>query len=288
MPEQPCVWLNGVLVPRDRATVSIDDLGFMYGAACFETMRAFNGVVFRLHQHLARLDAGLEVLGVHRPDFEMLADAIAAALGANSLTEARVRLTISAGRGNGRPDLTAPTEPTILITTEPPLPDPAPARLAVASLHINAERALPGAKTANYLTSLLAIAEAREHNADDALLLSPRGDAVEAATANIFAVTAAGELVTPPLVTGPLPGVTREAVMECARDLGLTVRERRLMPAVLADAAEVFTTNSVVGLRPVSHISGWWTGGDAPGPLTVRLMQAYAELVARECASNRE
>ncbi len=283
----PLVWLDGVLRERGDATVSVDDLGFLYGAACFETMRAFGGVVFRVQRHLDRLEAGLRAMGVQPPERDALADAVAATLDANRLPDARIRLTVSAGRGVGRPDVSSAAAPTVLVVAEPPPPDPAPVHLIVVSQQVDPTRALPTAKTANYLASLLALAAARAAGGDEALLLGPRGDAVEAATANLFAVVE-GRLLTPPLSAGPLPGVTREAVLECARALGLPAAERRLPRALLADAAEVFVTNSIAGVRAVSSIDGWWTAGapEVPGPHTYALSTAYRDLVARECMTH--
>jgi branched-chain amino acid aminotransferase len=276
------VWLNGQLRRRAEARISIDDFGFLYGAACFETMRAFGGVVFRLDRHLARLLGGLDALGVNAPAPEVLGDAVRATLGANALREARVRLTVSPGVGVGRLDVSSGLAPTVLVVAEPAPPDPMPARLVIASQRVDAARPLAHAKTANYLTSIIALAEARTAGGDDALLLGPNGEAVEAATANLF-VVARGELVTPPLAAGPLPGITREAVLECAGAMGISCGERRIDRALLSAAEEVFVTNSIVGLRPVASVIGWWTGGEVPGAITSALTRAYTELVRQEC-----
>lgn len=283
------VWLNGSLRPREAATVSIDDLGFLYGAACFETMRAFDGVVFRLDRHFARLAGGLDALGIVPPSMRALTHAIAATLAANELTSARIRLTVSAGRGAGRPDLSQAGPPTVLVVAESPPPPAPPARLIVSTQRVDPHRPLANAKTANYLASLLALAEARAVGADDALLLGGTGDAVEAATANLFAVVG-GVLLTPPLAAGPLPGVTREAVIECAASLGLRIQEQPLPRAVLASADEVFLTSSVVGIRAVAVIEGWWCASDAaavPGLVAASIAGAYAALVARETGVRR-
>jgi branched-chain amino acid aminotransferase len=152
----------------------------------------------------------------------------------------------------------------------------------VVSQQVDPARPLAAAKTANYLASLVALAQARAAGGDEALLLGPRGDAVEAATANLFAVVD-GRLLTPPLAAGPLPGVTREVVLECARSLGLPAPERRLPRALLARADEVFLTNSVSGVRAVAAIEGWWIAATVPGPHTYALATAYRDLVAREC-----
>lgn len=276
------VWLDGSLRERAEATVSIDDLGFLYGAACFETMRAFGGTVFRLQRHLDRLEAGLGALGVRSPERVDLEAALAATLEANALRDARIRLTVSAGRGVGRPDVSAAGAPTVLVVAEAPPPDPEPARLVVVSQRVDPARALASAKTTNYLASLVALAEARAAGGDEALLLGPGGDAVEAATANLFAVLE-GRLITPPLAAGPLPGVTREVILECARILGLPAREQRLPRALLERADEVFVTNSISGVRAVSAVEGWWSRSHVPGPHTYALATAYRDLVAREC-----
>ncbi len=281
------VWLDGALVPREAASVSVDDLGFLYGAACFETMRVAAGTVFRLERHLDRLETGLEALAVPPPPRATLREAVAATLDANALADgaavgARVRLTVSAGRGSGRPDLAAPSAPTVLVVGEP-LPAPAgPARLALVSQRLDERRPLRGAKTANYLLSLLALAEARAAGCDEALLLNHRGHVAEAATANLFAAVE-GVLVTPPLVDGPLSGVTREAVLECAAAAAVPVAERSLTLADLLSVDELFLTSSIVGVRPVSAVAGRWLAAECPGPLTSTLAAAYDRLVRSEC-----
>ncbi len=276
------VWLDGALVPRDEARVSIDDLGFLYGAACFETMRAFEGVVFRLDRHFARLEAGLAALGVPSPGRPSLTAAIEAALAANELREARLRLTVSAGRGAGRPDLSSPTAPTVLVVAEPLPPDPAPARLAVASFRIDAGRPLAFAKHANYLASLLALSEARAAACDDALLLNHDGHIAECATSNLFLVRD-GMVITPAVSDGGLPGITREAILECASRAGIGVEERSMTLDAIAAADEVFVTNSIVGLRPVASVLDTWDASAAPGVHTLRLARVYTSLVHEEC-----
>ena len=276
------VWLAGALVPAAEAAIPIDDLGFLYGAACFETMRVYGGVAFRLEAHLDRLDRGLAGMGIRAPAREELRHAIDATLDANGLREARVRLTVSAGSARGRPDLTQSDGPRLLVVAEPVSEPPPPARLIVASTRLDSDRPLRESKTANYLPWLLALAEARRAGADEALLLNREGEIAEAATANCFAVVA-GTLVTPPLEAGPLPGVTRAVVLECARTAGVPVAERALTLAGLADADELFLTNGVWEVRPVAEVREHWTTETVPGPLTRLLGAAYRETVASEC-----
>lgn len=279
------VWLNGELIPRSAASIPVDDLGFLYGAACFETMRATGGAIFRLGRHLQRLAAGLDAMGVHAPPRATLTGAVRETLEANGLdggsAEARVRLTVSAGPGDGRPDLAAASAPTVLVTAEPLPAPPGPARLMVATQRLDEQRPLREAKTANYLPLLLALREARAAGCDDALLINHRGHVAEAATANMFAIVG-GTLVTPTLDDGPLPGITREAVIECAAAIELAAVERSQTLDQLIEASEVFITNSVVGVRPVRAVDGCWSAGACPGPVTSALDVAYRRLVRTE------
>ena len=285
------VWLNGELLPRSGASVPIDDRGFLYGAACFETLRAYGGAVFRLGRHLDRLEAGLRAMGVEAPPRAALQAAIAETLEANALPEGRIRLTVSAGTGGARPGLEPAGAPLVLVTVQPVPDAAAPARALVArGARIVSDRPLPFAKTVNYLGPLLALEEARRAGLDQALLLDVHGDVVEASTANVFAVLGGeggGVLVTPPLEAGALPGVTREAVIECARGLGIEAAERRLPLDELLAAREALLTNSIVGVQPLAELRD----GDrsyafeAPGPVTSALSEAYREVVARECGA---
>lgn len=282
-------WLDGAIVPRGEARLSIDDFAVRYGAACFETMLARAGGVFRLDAHLDRLGAGLCTMGVAAPSRALLAGAIAEALAANGLGAASVRLTVTAGSG-GAPDLRAATRPSVIVTADPLPPPSAPLRLRVVVTRIDARRVLAGVKSAQFLPYLLARAEARAAGADDAVLLNHEGAVVEAATANLF-VLRDGGLETPPLRDGPLPGVTRAAVIEVARGLGLPVVERTLRLADLASAEAILLTSSVVGIVPAASLRAaepeapgnldWWAGEPAPAPLG-RLTEAYEALVVRE------
>ena len=279
-------WVDGAVVPREEARISIDDFAVRYGAACFETMLARGGSVFRLDAHLDRLAAGLRAMGVAPPERAALADAVEATLSANALTEASVRLTVTAGRGHA-PDLARASTPGVIVTADPLPPPPAPSRLHVVATRIDARRPLAAAKTAQFLPYLLARAEARAAGADDALLLNHDGAIVEAATANVFLLRAGG-LETPPLTDGPLPGVTRAVVIEVARSLGMPVVERSLGLSDLALAEAVLLTSSVAGIIPAASVLAarpeapanldWHAREPAPAALAA-LTQAYDRVI---------
>lgn len=282
------VWVDGALVERERATVSIDDLGLLYGAGCFETMRAYGGVVFRMEQHWERLERGFAALGVPAPERTALRAAVEATLAANDLGrgghgDARIRVTATPGRGVGRPDLRSAQGPTVIVVVEDAPAPPPPARIVVASQRVDPARPLATAKATSYLVSLLALAEARAAGGDEALLLDPVGEVAEAATSNLFIVHD-GVVRTPPVASGALPGVTRAVVIACARTAGIALREERLARADVEAADEMFVTNSVVGVRSVASIAPWWAArGTVSGVVTSTLHAAYEAVVRAEC-----
>ena len=285
-------WVGDRLVPRDEATVPLDDFATRYGAAMFETMLARHGRVFRLQAHFDRLARGLRGMGVEPPPFEAVRAAIDATLAANGLRDASLRLVVSAGSGRA-PNLEAAHDPLMTLTADP-LPTSAPSapRLRVVSVRLDEHRPLRDAKTANFLTYLLARREARLGGADDALLLNHAGDVAEAATANLF-VLLEGTLVTPPIEAGPIAGITRAAVIEVARTLDVLVVERRVMLTDLARVEAVLLTSSIAGPTAAASIEGAppaspaaiaWHAPTSEPTVVVRLREAYLALVERECA----
>ena len=284
-------WIDGAVLPREEARISIDDFAVRYGAACFETMLALRGVVFRLDAHLDRLEAGLRAMGVEAPALATLAAAIEETLAANALRDASVRLTVTAGSGHA-PDLARAAAPSVVVTADTLPPRPVSPRLCVVSTRIDAARPLAAAKTTQFLPYLVARAEARAAGADDAVLLNHAGAVVEAATANLF-VFRTGGLETPPLSDGPLPGITRAALIEVARGLGVPVVERTLHLNDLALAEAIVLTSSIAGLVPAATLIAAppatsagldWRARDVPPALLVALQQAYAALLAAETA----
>lgn len=284
-------WVGGRLIPRGAASVPLDDFAARYGAACFETMLVRHGRVFRLDAHLHRLAFGLRGMGVEPPSAAAVRAAIDATLAANGLRDASLRLAVSAGSGHA-PDLDAADAPLMTLTADPPPPPPVPPRLRVVSVRLDEHRPLRGAKTANFLPYLLARREARQSGAGDALLLNHAGDVAEAAAANLFALID-GVLVTPALEAGPLPGVTRAALIEVARALSVPAAERRIALGDLAGAEAVLLTSSIAGpvsvasvegVPPVSPVAIEWHAPATEPALVARLRAAYAALVERECA----
>ncbi|MFC2020298.1 aminotransferase class IV [Chloroflexota bacterium] len=277
------VYLNGSLIPRDKAMISVMDYGFLYGYGLFETMRAYGGQVFRLDSHLRRLARSAEVLGLHIETLN-LKDAVMDTLQANQLGDARIRITVSIGEGSMVLDPDSCGSPTLLVLAAHYQPYSEEVyqkgfRAVVSSIRRNSQSPIPRLKSANFLESALAKREARNAGVNDTLFLNERGLLAEASTSNICLVTN-GELKTPGLESGILPGITREVILELASKLGIVTYEQDTWPGELYQAEEAFLTNSMVEIMPLIEVDRKAIGSGSLGPVTRRLMEEYGKLVS--------
>lgn len=281
------VWVNGHRQPDDAPHVSARDRGFTLADGLFETMLVHNGVVFRLGDHLARLHHGLGVLAIPAPP--ELRAWVDAAVVAGDLAHGVVRLTVTRGVAPGGLNLPRDPQPTVVVIVTPMPPAPASLYERGLSAHVasgrrNEHAATSGLKTLAFTDAIVATIEAQRAGADEALLLDVAGHCSEGAASNLFAITS-GTVITPPLTCGVLPGITRALVLQIARSLGIAVEERVVTPADLHDADEAFLTSSFRGIAPLVKVGGRAIADGVPGPVTGRLLVAYAELVARECGA---
>jgi len=276
------VFLNGSLIPRSQARISVLDYGFLYGFGLFETMRAYEGQVFCLDSHLNRLARSAKILGlpIGVTDLE---DAVMATIQANQLGDARIRITVSIGEGSMVPDPSTCKQPTVLILAgdyHPYLEQiyQKGFRAVVSSIRRNSGSPLSRLKSANYLENMLAKQEARAAGVDEALCLNEKGLLAEASMSNIFLVDD-GVLRTPGEESGILPGVTRGVVLELASRLGISILEHDVRLDEIAEAQEAFLTNSLIEIMPLTEIAGRHVGSGRPGPVTRSLMADYKKLV---------
>lgn len=275
------IWHNGDLAPASAGRISPEDRGLLFGEGAFETLRVYGGRPFRLDAHLERLAAALRVVGISVPDMaERLRQGVDDALAANSLADAWVRITITAGVEDGAPNL---------IVAAMPLPE-LPASLyasgvavVIASSRFVREPAsvLSGLKSTNYLVSRLARKEALARGAHEAIFLNTHGRPAEGASSNIFLV-GDGALVTPAPDEGILAGITRQTVLELAKETGVAFAERAVERSELDAADEVFITSSLREILPVCSVDGHKIAGGGMGrvmgPVTRKLLGAYREL----------
>jgi branched-chain amino acid aminotransferase len=280
-------WLNGVQRSPDEPLLSPLYRGFTLADGLFETMRASNGIVFRLDAHLDRLCIGARLLGIPLPSG--LRDHVAAAARvafASGYVHASVRLTVT--RGPAPPGLAPPPHPapTFALGIAPLTPPstPKPIVAAMASARRNEYALTAGVKTLSYTESVLALAQAKAAGADDAIFLDTAGHVSEATASNLFAVIDR-ELVTPPLGCGVLPGITRAIVLDLAPTLGVTAIEREMAEPELAIAGEIFLTSSIREIAPLVRIATTAIGSGRVGPVTAKIIDAYAALVREECGT---
>ena len=279
MSEARLLWVNGELLPAGEAAVDPRDRGFTLGDGVFETMRVRGGAVLRIERHLSRLRAGAAVLGLSPlPRDEDLADAITRTLAANGLTDAAVRLTVTRGVPKSRGLLPHPEpSPSLVVHAEPFTGYPAElydrgARAVVGSILRNEHSPLARVKSLNYLDNVLARREAEARGADDALLLNTAGGLACASAANLFLLLD-GVLVTPSAASGALPGTLRGLVAaELAPRAGLEVVERAVRPEELRAAEEVFLTNALLGIVPLTEVDGLPIGTGGPGSISAELI----------------
>jgi branched-chain amino acid aminotransferase len=278
------IYLNGRLIPRSKAKLSPFDHGFLYGYGLFETMRAYQGYIFRLDRHLARLRHSAESISLtHKLTAFDLEAACTKTLDANKLKDARLRLTVSSGEGDMTPDPGTCSNPTILITARNLVPLPSEKyesgfKVALSSMRRNSQSPLSRLKSTCYIENILARMAARAAGCDEAILLNEQGYLAEGSTTNIFLVNK-DELITPSLESGVLPGITRETVLEIARASNIKTLERQVGLKELIEAEEAFVTNSILELMPLTWFEGKPISTGKPGKLSKELLTVYRKLV---------
>jgi branched-chain amino acid aminotransferase len=273
------VWLDDRLVDAAEARVSVFDHAFTVGDAVFETAKVTDGVPFAMRRHRARLRASAAALRLPEPDDALLVDAVTAVLAQPGVpAHARLRITYGGGEapmGSGRGDAV----PRLVVAVAAAATPSAAIDLVTVPWPRNERGATAGVKSTSYAENVVALAHAQERGADEALFLNTRGEVCEGTGTNVFVVLGDGdagaEIVTPPLSSGCLAGVTRALVVEWC-----DVVERALSTDELAHAAEVFVTSSTRDVQPVSSVDG--RALPAPGPRTTGVAARFAERAAAD------
>ena len=281
------VSIDGRVVDGAEARVSVFDRGFLYGDSVFEVFRTYGGVPFAETEHLERLARSAARLMICMPvPIEKLSSEVRETLEAAGRGEWYVRVVITRGAGPMTYDPTTATQPLRVIIVVPVITPPADdyhhgiaVCLLEASRPTDDERA-SGAKASNYLANLLAVHEAKQQGAQEALMLGRRGQILEGASSNVFIVKD-GRVRTPAPEPGVLVGITRATVLAAAAAEGTEVDECELRPEDLYDADEAFITSSIREVMSVVSADGRIIGSGAPGPVTRRLHEGYLRAVAK-------
>ena len=279
------IFLNGKLVPRDRALISVYDHGFLYGDGIYETLRAYKGVVYMIDEHISRLFRSASLISLDIPLApDEIKRAVFKTLKANRLKEAVIRITVSRGPGPIGLDPALCPVPTFVIFAGDFKPYPRRlynrgVQVAVVPTRRNYKKALdPQIKSLNFLNNILAKMEAKEMGAYEAVMLNYRGHIAEGTVSNVFFVKD-NILCTPSLNTGILDGITRRTVLGLADDLNIETAEGNFRAGDMYDAQEVFISNTTMEVMPVAQADDSKIS-TAPGTITKILHRAYRKKVA--------
>ncbi len=275
------VYIDGRVYPPEEATVSVFDRGFLYGDSVYEVTRTVRGRPLELGAHLARLERSAEAIALVLPPRAEIVRAIDETLAAAANAESYLRIMVTRGAGPINLDPAAADRPRLIVLVKAMELPPTKAysdgvAVCIVGVQRNLRRAVdPRVKSGNYLNNLLALAEAKQSGAYEALMCDFQGRLAEGSTSNYFFVRD-GAVLTPPLDVGILEGITRHRIMDLAHKAGLPVHEMELWPRDVKSFSEAFLTSSVRGIVPVVTIDATPVGAGVPGPVTTRVMAAYA------------
>jgi len=277
----PKIWLNGELVARKDAKISVFDHGLLYGDGVFEGIRSYGGKVFRLEKHIRRLfDSARGIRLEIRMAPERLANAVVRTLRASGRKNAYIRVVVTRGVGTLGLNPNRCRKPSIFIIVDriqlyaKKVYDNGMAIITAATMRNHPNAVNPRLKSLNYLNNILAKVEAIDAETDEAVMLNHLGYVAECTGDNIFIVRDQ-RLLTPPIAAGILEGITRDEIIDIARNAGIEVREENLTRQDLYTADECFLTGTAAEVVPVVEIDKRTIGEGKPGLVTKRLAEEF-------------
>ena len=280
------VYIDGKFYPKSEAKVSVYDHGLLYGDGVFEGIRAYDGAVFKLKEHIERLYRSAHTIMMQIPmtQKEMI-KAVLDTLKKNKLNNSYIRLVVTRGKGDLGLDPRKCPRATVIIITEPmiALHSKEKKEKGITAMIAWVKRDPVDAtshevKSLNYLNSILAKIESNTTGVDEAICLDKTGFVCEGVAENIFTVNE-GKVITPPTSTGALRGITRNTVMQLAEKLGYSMLEKNITANELFTADEVFLTGTAAEITPVREINKRVIGDGKVGPVTKKLMQEFNKVV---------
>lgn len=278
------IYIDGQLVDKEKAKVSVFDHGLLYGDGVFEGIRSYNGLIFKLNEHINRLFESAHAIMLKIPlSKNEIKEALIKTLKANGLKDAYIRLIVTRGVGDLGLDPRKCSRPTVIIITDKIMLYPDKYyKNGLEIITVPTPRNLPEAlngqiKSLNYLNNILAKIEAANAGVEEALMLSASGYVAECTGDNIFMIKK-GKLITPPIYMGILRGITRGAVMDLAVKNKIPAVEEVLTRHDLYNADECFLTGTAAEIIPVVKIDTRSIGNGKPGPITLKLRQEFHKL----------
>ena len=278
------IYIDGKYYPKSQAKISVYDHGFLYGDGVFEGIRVYNGVVFKLKEHVQRLYDSAHALMLKVPmTQEEMVTAVAETVRKNQLKDSYVRLVVTRGVGDLGLDPRKCSMATVIIIADTIKLHEGEAKTKGITTLVSWVRRNPvdgsshEAKSLNYLNSIMAKIEANMSGADEAICLTPTGCVAEGVGENIFLVKN-GKISTPPTSTGALEGITAKAVVEIANKLGCEVTVENLTMFMLFNADELFFTGTAAEIVPIRQVNWRQIGEGSAGPVTEKLMVEFHKL----------
>ena len=283
------VWMNGELVDKQDAKISVFDHCLLYGDGVFEGIRIYNGTIFQCAAHMDRLLASAEAIRLEVPfSREEITDAMYQTLRANGLSDGYIRLLVTRGPGTLGLDLDKCSAGAVIIIADtialyPPETYENGLEVIIAERRrISADMLPPAVKSCNYLNNILAKADATDAGTGEAIMLNAEGQVAEATGDNVFLVKG-GTVFTPPPEAGILIGVTRRVVVGLCGKLGIPLEEKPISVAELRSADEVFLTGTAAEVIAVTKMDDRSIGSGKAGPVTRKLLEAFRRFIRDEC-----
>ncbi len=280
------VYIDGVYYPKSQAKISVYDHGLLYGDGVLEGIRAYNGVVFKLREHISRLYRSALALKLAIPlTEEGMIQAVLKTLRKNDLRDAYIRLIVTRGIGDLGLDPRKCPKPAIIIITDTISIMSSKAKEKGISTMItwvrrnSVDATTHEIKSLNYLNSVLAKMEASANDVDEAICLDKNGFVSEGVGENLFLIKE-GKIYTPPSSSGALAGITAQLVTRLAENLGYCVTETNITPFQLFTAEEAFFTGTAAEIVPIREVNERKIGSGKPGAITKKLMDAFQKATA--------
>jgi branched-chain amino acid aminotransferase len=282
------IYMNDRLVDRAEAKVSVFDHGLLYGDGIFEGIRLYNGCVFKLDEHLERLEYSAKAIMLPMPwTRQELSDAVCETCRANGLKDGYIRLVVTRGVGSLGLSIKNCETPQLIIIADTIQLYPKEFYenglkiITVPTRRCNAAALPPTVKSLNYLNNILAKIEAQHLGYHEAIMLNDQGYVAECTGDNIFVIHK-GVLITPASSAGALKGITRDTAISIAEELGISWREANLTRYDVWVADELFLTGTAAEIVPIIEVDARPIGDGKPGPITARFLESFRKRVSIE------
>ena len=278
------IYIDGKYYDQENAKISVFDHGLLYGDGIFEGIRAYNGRVFKLKEHIDRLYYSAKAILLNIPlDHHRMTRAVVETCRENNIRDGYIRLVVTRGAGSLGLNPNKCKTPSVIVIADtiqvypPEMYDKGLDIITVPTTRNSPSAVNPAIKSLNYLNNILAKIEANNSGCEEAIMLNAQGYIAEGTVNNLF-ILKDGQMFTPPLAAGALYGITRATVIDLAREAGIPVSEPNLTRYDVFNADECFLTGSGAEVIPVVKLDGRVIGNGKPGSITRQLVQRYKAL----------